>query len=230
MTSWVLTAVYVCVRACVLFVQLWDASVSASSNRLLAVLGAVNNFNIAVGHMAAVTALATPSTGVLVSGANDGYLLVWNQNTTATGIQFTVSRNVYLGSTAIQPTCIAVLASARQDVAAAIVAVGYNDGKVRMVQWSTGTVMATLAAHSQPVFSLTVLPERTLVTGGADGTITLWETYTYSKWWASITVSACFCVCICVHVRVGERWRSCAEVATCCLWHVTIARGAAPMG
>lgn len=64
--------------------------------------------------------------------------------------------------------------------------------QVRIWEWATGVLKATIAAHpSNPIFGLTVLRDAVLVTGSADGTFAMWETYQYTQLWGPIRVRAC---------------------------------------
>ncbi len=178
----------VCLHCAGSLCQVWDITMTPAL-RLVATLGAgANNLDPALGHTDAVISVVSPKLGVVVSGGRDDRALVWQRVGLSTPATYTVAHVLSdVGSGDV--TSLAVLPSARQDVPNAIVAVGCVDGRVRLFDLATGVLKHTIVAHAgSPIHSLAMLRDSVLVTGSADGTFALWETYLYSLYWTPVRV------------------------------------------
>lgn len=177
-------------------VKVWDVT-GSTTTRLVASLGATYNTNQSLGHTDVVISVISVAAGVVVSGARDDVAIVWQRATGAA--TYTIARQLTSAGSG-DVTALAVLPSNRQQVSNALVAAGCADGRVRIWEWATGVLKATIAAHpSNPIFGLTVLRDAVLVTGSADGTFAMWETYQYTQLWGPIrngnaTISTVTCL------------------------------------
>lgn len=80
---------------------------------------------------------------------------VWDRATTAFSGPFKMAR--VLRATDFDATSIAVLPTYQSSVVRSVIAVGYADNVVRLWLTTTGELLGTLEAHTQPIFSLTMM-------------------------------------------------------------------------
>jgi hypothetical protein len=83
---------------------------------------------------------------------------IWDRVSASYSGPFRIARRLL--ATDFDATSIAVLPTFQTSVERSIIAVGYADSVVRVWLSTTGELLATLTAHTEPIFSLTVLKVR----------------------------------------------------------------------
>jgi WD40 repeat protein len=149
------------------------------------------NTNGSLGHTAAVTSLTITPSGLLISGGQDGRVLAWNTTSAA------VLRRVEVPGQTVN--AIVNVPVTPWFSSAEMIAVGYSDSRILLWDASTGDVLRTLvdSPSVMGVYSLAVLPEHTLVAGGGDGKLSLWDPVTGTKWRGPLQVGCDGAVCNC---------------------------------
>jgi hypothetical protein len=112
-------------------------------------------------HSGVVTCLAVLSSGGIVSGGQDGRLLLWNA---VAG----VAPPRLIGEHKDGVRCLAVLPDDR-------IISGGDDGRILLWDSAESGVPVRLGRHEHIVLAITVLPNGRIVSGGADCRVILWE-------------------------------------------------------
>jgi WD40 repeat protein len=112
-------------------------------------------------HSGVVTCLAVLSSGGIVSGGQDGRLLLWSAVAGAAPPQL-------IGEHTKGVRCLAVLPDDR-------IISGGDDGRILLWDSAESGVPLQLGLHEHIVLAITVLPDRRIVSGGADCRVILWE-------------------------------------------------------
>lgn len=145
-----------------------------------------------IGHANSVNCLAVRVDGSVMSGDQSGVLNIWN-TASPSGPALTTS------ITAASPRSPGV--NALVDLPAAgiwpeRVAAAYSDFHIRIWDAHNLTLYVTMSGHTDVVYTLCLLADRSLVSGSADGTMKVWDS-SHGLLWNSVTVSsgdACACV------------------------------------
>jgi WD40 repeat protein/serine/threonine protein kinase len=157
------------------------------------------------GHDSAVQALALTHSGqIMATGAADGRIKLWNLSKRREIATFSAHPRAILalaisadGSTMASASAdrsVKVWNLERQQVVAsfdephgaasvalspdgALLAVGGEDGSIRLLEWASSQPAGTLEGHVGLVQALVFTPDgRTLISGSADSSIKLWDT------------------------------------------------------
>ncbi len=160
---------------CGVLAQVWDITI-VNPIESVTILGQQANRNPARGHIADVISLAIMADGSIASGGRDERVIIWEPPEVSGSSSFVLARTlVDPGSKGA--TSMAVLPHFQSlTPAGGVLAVGYADKKVRVWQPLTGALLAVLSAHSEPIFSMTVLKDLSLAVASADGTVSIWDT------------------------------------------------------
>ena len=193
---------------------------------------AVPASNVLYEHRRNVTALAMLGDGRLASGDGDGVVVLWNvaaagSNTTAvlrvsSGVSAFAAlpgggggrlaagkgSSVMMGDVSGPPpvrtanflcgspvSALAVLSDGR-------LAVGCDDGRVRVVNVDANTAVATLEGHSQKVVALAVLLDGTLASGSWDDTVRVWDVGR-AVWVATLGTCVVYCLAVLADGRLA---------------------------
>jgi WD40 repeat protein len=141
------------------------------------------------GHSNAIVFIVSASNNVVLSGdtGTTGEVIVWS----GVGTTNTLVRRLTVPGGGVSPVAGCLIPNTRGGVDQAYLAVGYVDGRVRIWNWGTSatTPAAVLSGHAPTaIASMAALPDRTLVTAGADGKVNLWETVNNTQLWSSLDV------------------------------------------
>lgn len=112
---------------------------------------------------APLNAVAIAPDGEIVTGGADGE------------VRFLTLEGKEVGKAQAGPTPVAALAISANGTLVAAAEIG---GSVAVIDRKARTVTRTLAGSGKPVWSVAFLPDNTLLTGGADGTIRHWNAMT----------------------------------------------------
>ena len=163
--------------------QAWQLTITTSGASRTVVESNIRTFGVSfgtnpsLGHTSAVSALVVAATGLVFSGGQDGRVFAWNltSGSTAPVLSLTMS-----GLSAVNAL---VVAPPSPIYPGEILISGHLNADVRLWDALSGSALQTLpGAQPAGVYSLSVLPDQTLVTGGADGSINLWNPVTRQRW------------------------------------------------
>lgn len=136
--------------------------------QLALTLGAVGNTVPSYGHTASATSIAVASTGRVLSGGQDGMLFAWD----ALGLLTLPIFWVQVPGSAINALVIIPPSPLLPEAVAA----ACTDSVIRVYSASTGTLLRQLSGvQTSGIYSIGMLPDRTLMSGAGDGTIQLWN-------------------------------------------------------
>lgn len=139
------------------------------------------------GHKYAIsTAIWYPvDTGLFMTGSYDGYINVWDTNSTQVVVNFKLPGKVYRAAMSAMATSHMLIAAGTEDV------------QVRLCDIASGAFTHTLSGHRDGVMAVewSTSNEWILITGGCDGAIRFWD----------IRRAGCFHVLNQSHTQLGRR-------------------------
>jgi WD40 repeat protein len=144
-------------------IQLW----SFSSNNTASL---VRSFT---GHTDSVSSLAVARDGTVFSGSQDGHILAWNGTTGAQKLDLAITP-LFPRQGGINSLVVIPAGGGWNDRLVS----AHSDYYVRVWDAKTGALIANMTGHADVVYSLTVLPDRSVVSGSADGSLGVWDSST----------------------------------------------------
>lgn len=180
-------------RPCFIVPQVWywsDGSNGVSrtitvNGAAVLVLGVSFNSNPSLGHTAAVTSLAVSPSGLVLSGGQDGSVYVWNITGRNPGTPLTW----FPVAGGIVSSLVSMPSSPWSSSDSEFAVVAYLDSTLRMWSIHTGALVRVLVSPGAGgVYSLALLRDFTVLGGGQNGGVSLWEPVTGTQYLPSLQV------------------------------------------